>query len=111
MHTVPYHEQSKDLTAETTVQVDPVPTETGQEYLVEAILKHRKKGNGFQFLTLMQGDPNYDAEWQPTKDFVDSDGTMNETFYECIKKNGILQNLWFNQHNNVVGTTTGEGGE
>ena len=111
MHTVPYYEQSSELLAETPVQVDPVPANTGEEYIVEAILKHRKIGNGFQFLTLMKGDPTHDAEWQPTRDFVDPDGTMNEKFYEYIKKNGILKNLWYYQDNDVVGTTTEEGGE
>ena len=59
----------------------------------------------------MKGDPTHDAEWQPTRDFVDPDGTMNEKFYEYIKNNGILQNFWSNQDDHVVGKTTGEGGE
>ena len=111
MHTVPHYEQPNEIAVETPVKPDPVPTNTGEEYEVEAILRHRKKGSGFQFLTLMKGDPTHDAEWQPTRDFVDRDGTMNEKFYEYIKKNRILQDLWHDQNHNVVGTTTREGGE
>lgn len=111
MHTVPYFVQPEEIAVEAPAKPDPVPTDTGEEYIVEAILNHRKKGNGYQFLTLMKGDPTHDAEWQPTSDFVDSDGTMNETFYEYIKKNGILEYLWNNQVPDVVGTTTEEGGE
>lgn len=46
---------------------DPVPAVEGDEYVVEAILKDRKRGKGFQFLTLMKGIPTHDPEWQPTK--------------------------------------------
>ena len=59
----------------------------------------------------MQGDPTHEAEWQPTKDSVGPDGTMNETFYEYIKNHKLLEHLWNNQVTNVVETTTGEGGE
>ena len=48
-------------------------------------------GSGFQFLTLMKGDPTHDAEWQPTKDFVEKNGTMNEVFLDYIKKNDLLK--------------------
>ena len=106
MHTVPYFEQPNEIAAEVPDKPDPVPTNTGDEYVVEAILKHRKKGNGFQFLTLMKGDPTHDAEWQPTSDFIDPDGTMNEKFYKYIKEYSILEHLWNNQGNAVVGSTT-----
>ena len=59
----------------------------------------------------MKGDPTHDAEWQPAIDFIDQDGTMNEAFYNYIKKNRILQHLWDTEDNDVIGTTTGEGGE
>ena len=62
MHTVPYYEQPSEIAAELRTTIDPVPTDTGEEYIVEAILNHRKKGNGFQFLTLMKGEPTHDAE-------------------------------------------------
>ena len=68
---------------------------------MEAILKNRKKGNEFQFPTLMKGDPTHDAEWQPTSEFFDLNGTMNENFYEYIKKHSILEHLWNNYGNFV----------
>ena len=110
-HTMPYYDQPKDISSETRSRPDPVPADEGEEYVVQAILSHRKKGSGFQFLTLMQGDPSHDAEWQPTQDFIDSDGTMNDKFYEYIKRNRILENLWSDPSNDVVGSTTEEGGE
>ena len=102
MHTRPFFEQPEGIASIVPERPDPVPTSEGEEYVVEAILKHRKKRKGFQFLTLMKGSPTHEAEWQPTKDFVDKDGTMNDKFYEYIKKNGILKNLWNTEPNNVV---------
>ena len=108
MHTVPFYSQPIKLAAEVSTELEPIPTNTGEEYIVEAILKHRKRGNGFQFLARMKGEPTQDAEWQPTKDFVDPDGSMNEKLYEYIKKNGILQNFWYDLEKYVVGTTAEE---
>ena len=102
MHTRPFFEQPEGIASIVPERPDPVPTSEGEEYVVEAILKHRKKRKGFQFLALMKGCPTHEAEWQPTKDFVDKDGTMNEKFYEYIKKNGILKNLWNTEPDNIV---------
>ena len=63
---------------------------SGDEQIVDSILAHGKRGRGFQFLTLMKGDPDHDATWQPTKDFVDRDGTVTNIWLEYIKKNHIL---------------------
>ena len=90
MHTVPYYEQPKDIGIEIPRRPDPVPAPEGEEYVVDNILKHRRRGKGFQFLTLMKGSPTHDAEWQPTRDFVDKDGTINDKFLEYIKSQGIL---------------------
>jgi len=61
---------------------------------VEAILNHRKRGRGYQFLTLMKGSPEYDAEWQPSMDFIDPDGTLNDKFLSYIKFNNIMPEKW-----------------
>ena len=66
------------------------------EYVVDKILRHRVRGRGYQFLTLMKGAPDHDAEWQPTRDFVDEDGTINDTCLNCIQENKILPQLYDN---------------
>ena len=83
-HTVPYYEQPNDISQPVRPKPEPVPTPEGEEYVVEKILNHRKKGRGFQFLTQMKGSPEHDSEWQPTKDFIDNDGTMNDQFLSCL---------------------------
>lgn len=41
----------------------------------------------------MEGDVNYDAEWQPMKDFIDKDRTMNQEFLHNIKEQDTLGHL------------------
>lgn len=36
----------------------------------------------------------HDAEWQPTRDFVDKDSTINDEFYNYSKKENIMKHLW-----------------
>ena len=93
-HTTPYCEQPEEISKIISQRPDPVPTTQGEEYLVDSILKHRKRGRGYQFLTLMKKIPTHDAEWQPTKYFVDKDGTINDKFYKYIKNQGIFKELW-----------------
>lgn len=38
-------------------------------------------------------DATHDAEWQPTRDFVDEDGTLTAAFKEYIELNGLLPNM------------------
>ncbi len=94
VHTTPYHEQPSDISAPVKKRADPVPAVGGEEYIVESILNHRKRGKGYQFLTLMKGSPTYDAEWQPSRDFIDKDGTITDVFLEYIKKKNILPHLY-----------------
>ena len=90
IHTTPCVEQPSDIAPPIPAQPEPVPGIEGNEYEVEKILAHRKKGRGYQFLTLMKGSPTHDAEWQPMKDFVDTDGTVTEVWHKYIKHNNIL---------------------
>jgi len=93
-HTVPYYAQPNDISQPVPPRPEPVPTPEGEEYVVEKILNHRKRGRGFQFLTQMKGSPEHDSEWQPTKDFIDNDGTMNDQFLSYIKSKNILKEKW-----------------
>jgi hypothetical protein len=89
IHTTPQYTQPADISSPVPVRPDPVPTDLGPEYEVEAILAHRRRGRGYQFLTLMKGDPIHDAEWQPTRDFVDTDGTVTETLQTYLDEHGL----------------------
>ena len=62
MHTVPFHKQNTEIAPPVVHRPDPVPAVEGIDYVVDKILNHRRKGRGFQFLTLMKGDPTHDAE-------------------------------------------------
>lgn len=90
--TTPAYEQPVDIVLPDTPRPDPVPAVEGDEFVVEIILKHWKRGSGFQFLTLMKGEPLHDAEWLPTRNFVEKDGT-NVKFLEYIRNHRILPDL------------------
>lgn len=70
---------------------ESVPRIEGGKYIVDTTLNQRKRGRGYQFLMLSQGSLEYDAEWQPTRDFVDTDGTMNDQFISYIKPKNIMK--------------------
>ena len=91
VHTTPFVEQPSDIAQPVVERPEPVPTVHGDEHVVEKILKHRARGRGFQFLTLMKGAPTHDAVWLPTRDFVDADGTVTDVWQNYIRENGILE--------------------
>jgi len=93
-HTMPFVQQPADI-GHPVVRPDPVPEpNTGAPlYMVEESLGHRKRGRGFQWLTLMEGTPRHEACWQPTKDFIDSDGTLTKAFHVYIVRKGLLPHL------------------
>ena len=94
VHTVPYKEQPLNIAPSITPRPKPVPDNDGSLlYVVDTILSHRKRGRGLQFLTLMKGAPSHEAQWQPTRNFVDKDGTMTKAFYEYITKHNLLPHL------------------
>ncbi len=63
MRTAPYSEQPTEIAAPIVPRPDPIPTVQGNKYVVDEILTHPKRSRGYQFLTLMRGDPTHDAEW------------------------------------------------
>ncbi len=88
-NTTPSHDQPADIGIKFKEVLAPVPTEYSDEFLVETILGHRKRGRGCQFLSLMKGALEYDAEWQLGRDFMDPDGTLTRALAEYIKKHNI----------------------
>lgn len=48
---------------------------------------------GYQWLALMENSATHDAQWQPTRDFVDSDGTLTKAFHTYIVQNNPLPHL------------------
>jgi len=89
-HTIPFVQQPSDIAQPVEPRPEPVPTVEGEEHIVDKILRHKKSGRGFRFLTLMKGDPIHDAWWQPTSDFVDTDGTVNDVWHKYIVENDIM---------------------
>ncbi len=87
--TVPYHEQPLDIGNPFPEKPVPVETPEGPGFVVEEILSHRKRGHGYQFLTLMKGAPRHEASWQPTRDFIDSDGTVTAALYDYVKAHDL----------------------
>ena len=90
VHRTPFTEQPRDIAKPIPERPVPVPTVYGDEHVVEKILKHRKRGRGYQFLTLMKGVPTHDAVWQPTRDFVDSDETVTAVWQRSNLEAGII---------------------
>lgn len=60
-HTVLYYEQPTDISSPVILRPDPEPTVQGTEYFMEGILKHSMRSRGFQSMSLMTGNPSYEA--------------------------------------------------
>lgn len=90
-HTTPHKSQPPSMSQPVPPRPDPVPDDAGELlFEVERILAHRKRGRGYQWLTLLKGYPQHEAEWQPTRDFVDADGTVTDAFRTYIKEHGLM---------------------
>ena len=90
IHTIPYVEHPEDISQPVLPRPEPIPTVQGEEQVVDKVLPHQKRGRGYQFLTLMKGDPDQDSIWQPTRDFVDSHGTVTDVWPKYIVHHSIL---------------------
>lgn len=63
IQTTPCCEQMNDIAALIPERPEPVRTIEGEEHVINAILSHRKRGHGYQFLILMKEDPTREAQW------------------------------------------------
>ncbi|KAJ3568702.1 hypothetical protein NP233_g5537 [Leucocoprinus birnbaumii] len=66
----PEHRGGEELTRQTSRSKDPPPimTRTGPEYVIEKILQHRRKGNGYEFEVKWRDFPDSEEhnEWMTT---------------------------------------------
>lgn len=90
------NELARDLEQKSENIVFQIDANGDQVFKVSNILSHRKRGTGFQWLTLLKGTSNHDADWQPTRDFMDSNGSMTVAFLDYIKEHGPLPHLYNN---------------
>ena len=94
VHTAPFHSQPHDICQPVQPRPDPVPSSSGEmQYVVEKLVGHRKRGLGYQWLTMTKGAPRHEAAWQPTRDFVDADGTLTSAFHDYIIEHNLLPHL------------------
>ena len=92
-HNIPYRQQPSDICQPFPTLPVPVTSAGGDSFVVDKILGHRKRGRGYQWLTLMKDAPQHDAQWQPTKDFVDNDGTLTKAFHDYLIAHNLLPHL------------------
>lgn len=82
----------------------PIKDECGTTLVfIDKILQHRKSGSGYQWLAAKTGAPLHEAEWQPTRDFIDDDGTMTKAFHDYVKHHILFPHL----HHIVVDNNSG----
>ena len=89
-HTKPYRKQPLNIS--NTPELVPTPIDVGGgkiEFKVKSILAHRKRGRGWQFLTLMENEADHDAAWLPTRNFVADDGTITQALLQYTQHHDI----------------------
>ena len=82
-HTIPHKEQPAEVAASFQSRPEPIQADEDEEYEVEAIFQHRKRGRDYQFLTFMKRE-THDAQCLSKKSFVDKDGTVTRIWKEYI---------------------------
>lgn len=98
-HTSKVMTQPEHISQPSALRPAPLHDEFGTTLVfIDKILQHRKRGSGYQWLAAKTGAALHEAEWQPTRDFIDEDGTMTQAFYDYITKHNLLPHL----HNIVV---------
>lgn len=59
----------------------PIPAVEREENVVEKTVVHKRRGRGYQTLTVMIGDPSNDS--------IDREGTFMEVWFTCIRDHNI----------------------
>lgn len=68
IHARPFISQPTNVSQVIPHKPDPVHVQEGEEFVVEILLNLRKRGKGYQWLTLMKGEPTHEATGLPTRD-------------------------------------------
>lgn len=85
-HTKEFVEQPSDLENSDQGTIQEIQGELGPEKYVECIIKHRKRGRGFQFMVKWKNEPFHEATWEPRRIFVDKDGAVTEQLMNYIEE-------------------------
>ena len=70
------------------LEANPDPQKRGY-FIVESILKYKYR-QGYQFLTKWRNFSVGEATWEPTRNFVQPDGYINEVFADYCKAQGLV---------------------
>lgn len=93
-HTARAFRQPVDISQPTEAPSQPYVDELGETVIeVDRILSHRRRGRGWQFLTLYKNAQFHDAEWKPVRDFFDSDNSITKALHDYIIENDMLHHL------------------
>lgn len=93
-HTKPHHQQPTEISVPRPSPALLHTDDNGHQVIeIGEILSHRKRGRGYQFLALPSNAPTHEAQWQPLRDFLDSDGTITQALHSYIVSNHLLPNL------------------
>lgn len=93
-HTKSHREYPSDLAQK--VRTTPVSVDSTAAtplFAVDRILAHRRRGRGYQWLTLMEDSSTHEAQWQHTRDFIDDAGTVTKAFHTYIVQKHLLTHL------------------
>lgn len=93
-HTARAYHQPDHIHASCPERARPFINDIGEEVIdVQAILAHRRKGRGWQFLTQFRNTPCHEAEWKPLRDFIASDGTITLALHTYLTQTNLLPHL------------------
>lgn len=93
-YTKPHRSQPADFAQSSRTAPVPVdPESLTPLFKVSRILAHRRRGRGYQWLPLMENARTHDAEWQPTRDFIDDDGALTKALHTYIVEKNLLRHL------------------
>lgn len=94
-HTAQVRTQPMEICYPSKLRSQPFRDSIGGVIMVSRILSHRKRGRGWQFLTLYQNASMHEAEWKPLRDFVDPDNTITKDLHDFIVEHDMLQHLHY----------------
>lgn len=81
-HTTPYTLKQEEISQPTARRKDPIPLPDGAEHVFEDIMKHRKRGKGYQSHKLVKGKRNQGSTLWPTRNLVYWDVTLTKTIHK-----------------------------